>query len=131
MTDADRHPSDRRYFKEHFWVSGTVDTVRVGISAYASEALGDIVFADLPSVGDTVSPDQPCGEIESVKSVSSIYSPVSGEVTSANSSASQSPEIINESPNGDGWLFEVRMSNPIEYDELLDSEAYVALIDSL
>ncbi|MFC4001355.1 glycine cleavage system protein GcvH [Prauserella oleivorans] len=120
-------PHDLRYTKEHEWVriaEGDGDTVTVGITAFAAESLGDVVFVELPEAGSTVRAGTPCGEIESTKSVSEIYSPVDGEITEINQSVVDSPEIVNSDPYEAGWLFRVRVDS---LPELLDATAYAAL----
>jgi len=131
MGDGANHPDDRKYFQEHEWVKSDRSSGRVGLSAYAVEALGDIVFIELPDVGSSVTAKEACGEIESVKSVSTLHSPVSGTVTAVNQSAVDSPELINSSPNDEGWLFEVEMSSENEADGLMSASDYVAYVDTL
>lgn len=131
MGDGADHPDDRKYFKEHEWVKPEGGNAKIGLSAYAAEALGDIVFVDLPSEGANVIAQEQCGEVESVKSVSSLHSPVSGKVISVNRGAVDSPEIINSSPNGEGWLIEVEMSDPSEVDGLMSSSDYTAYVETL
>ncbi len=131
MGDGAIHPDDRKYFKEHEWVRSDGANGRVGLSAYAAEALGDIVFIELPDVGSAVTATEACGEIESVKSVSTLHSPVSGTVTAVNQSAVDSPELINSSPNDEGWLFEVEMSGANETDGLMSAYDYSAYVDTL
>lgn len=118
-------PEDLKYSAEHEWVRpGNGTTVRVGVSEYATDQLGDIVFVDLPEVGQEVSSGDACGELESTKSVSELFSPVSGVITSVNEVVSDSPETINADPYGDGWLFEVEVSGESEVDDLMDADAY-------
>ncbi|GAB3623028.1 glycine cleavage system protein GcvH [Mariniluteicoccus endophyticus] len=118
-------PEDLKYSAEHEWVRpGNGATVRVGVSEYATDQLGDIVFVDLPELGQEVSSGDACGELESTKSVSELFSPVSGVITSVNEVVSDSPEIINADPYGDGWLFEVEVSGESEVDDLMDADAY-------
>ncbi len=124
-------PEQLRYSEEHEWVAG-LDTedgvVTIGITAYAADALGEIVFLELqPGEGDTVEAGEPCGEVESTKSVSDIYSPVSGEVTAINAAVIDEPKVINDDPYGEGWIFKVRISD--EPGDLLDAEAYTKLIE--
>ncbi len=122
-------PEDLRYTEKHEWVrAGNGGTVRVGITAYAADALGDVVYVSLPQVGEEVARDDSCAEVESTKSVSDIYAPVSGVVTSVNPLLDANPETINSDPFGDGWLFEVEMSEVAELDELLDADAYAAVL---
>lgn len=118
-------PDDLRYTAEHEWVrSGSGSTVRVGITDYAQEALGDVVYVSLPEVGATVAKGAAVGEVESTKSVSDIYAPVSGTVTARNDNLDEHPELINSAPYGDGWMFEVEMGDDSEVGELLDAATY-------
>ncbi|NUP69461.1 MAG: glycine cleavage system protein GcvH [Nonomuraea sp.] len=120
-------PDDLSYTKEHEWVSGVDDgiTVTVGITAFAAEALGDVVFVQLPEVGKTVEAGESVGEVESTKSVSEIYAPVGGEITEVNQSVVDDPSLANSDPYGDGWMFRVRMEGDAE--DLLSAEEYAAL----
>ena len=119
------YPEDLKYTAEHEWVrSGNGSAVRIGITEYAADQLGDIVFVSLPAVGETVSAGDACGELESTKSVSDVYSPVSGVVASVNGVLAANPETINSDPYGDGWLFEVDMDSDSDLDDLLDADAY-------
>lgn len=120
-------PDDLRYSAEHEWVRepGEVEgSVRVGITDFAQDALGDIVYVQLPDVGLPISAGEPVGELESTKSVSDVYAPLSGEVVARNEALDESPELVNSDPYGAGWLFEVVPSNPSELDDLLDAVAY-------
>lgn len=118
-------PEDLKYSTEHEWVRpGNGSTVRVGVSEYATEQLGDIVYVQLPDVGQEVSSDDSIGELESTKSVSDLMSPVTGVVTSINETVVDAPETINGDPYGDGWLFEVEVAGEEAYAELLDADAY-------
>jgi glycine cleavage system H protein len=124
-------PDELRYTEAHEWVRDGADGVlRVGITDYAQAQLGDVVFVDLPAVGDTVTAGAPCGEVESTKSVSEIYAPVSGEVTDVNGALDGSPELVNAGPYDDGWMFEVRPADGTSLDDLLDAEAYRGLTDA-
>ena len=119
------YPEDLKYSADHEWVrSGNGLTVRVGITEYAAEQLGDIVFVSLPTVGDTIAPGDACGELESTKSVSDVLSPVVGTVTAVNELLDGSPETVNADPYGDGWLFEVELDPDADLDDLLDADAY-------
>ncbi|MDR1807133.1 MAG: glycine cleavage system protein GcvH [Propionibacteriaceae bacterium] len=121
------NPADLFYTTDHEWVAQPAGPVaRVGITEYATGALGDVVFVDLPAVGSAVTAGEPCGEIESTKSVSTLYSPVTGEVTAVNQAAVDGPEIVNSDPFGEGWLFEV--GSPAAGAALLDAAAYDALV---
>lgn len=118
-------PEDLKYGTDHEWVRpGNGSTVRIGVSEYATEQLGDIVYVSLPEVGEPVTAGEPCGELESTKSVSDVMAPVSGVVAARNDAAVESTEMINADPYGDGWLFEVDMSDADEMDALLDADAY-------
>ena len=126
---AHETPDDLRYTAEHEWVrrqEGGV--VRVGITAYAQDALGDVVFVTLPEEGTPVAPGQACGEVESTKSVSDIFAPITGTVTGRNAALDANPELVNSSPYGDGWMFEVRPDDPASLDSLLDAAAYRELL---
>lgn len=121
-------PEDLKYSAEHEWVrSGNGTTVRIGITEYAADQLGDIVFASLPSVGETVNAGDACGELESTKSVSDIFCPVPGVITAINAMLDGSPETINSDPYGDGWLFELDLDEGADLDDLLDADAYAEL----
>lgn len=122
-------PNDLRYTKEHEWVRPTSDNrFHVGITDYAQGALGDIVYIQLPKVGESVSQGKVCGEVESTKSVSEIYAPLSGTVVAVNSSLDSAPESLNSDPYGAGWIFEVELSNPDQLAELLSASDYQGLI---
>ena len=120
------YPEDLRYTTEHEWVRGGAQSVRVGITDYAQEALGDIVFVTLPEVGDEVTAGQPCGEVESTKSVSDVYAPVTGLVVARNTALDAAPELLNADPYGEGWLIEIEPSDPSPLEDLLDAKAYRA-----
>lgn len=123
------YPEDLKYTAEHEWLrqpGETRDSVRIGITDFAQDALGDIVYVSLPDVGDALSAGATCGELESTKSVSDIYAPVSGEVVAVNSSLEATPELVNDDPYGGGWLFEVAPSDEGELGSLLDAAAYAA-----
>ena len=118
-------PEDLKYTPEHEWVrSGNGSRVRVGITEYAAEQLGDIVYVSLPEVGDTVSAGDACGELESTKSVSDLFSPVAGVVAAVNEQLASTPETINADSYGDGWLFELDIDDETELDDLLDADTY-------
>ena len=130
-------PDDRRYTDQHEWAlvqgtDGTSTVVRVGITDHAQDALGDIVFVQLPAVGDEVAPGNPIGEVESTKSVSDVYSPVAGVVTAVNAALADAPETVNSDPYGAGWLVEVEVAGATgdPTAELLDAAAYQALADA-
>lgn len=126
------YPDDLLYTAEHEWVRSPGEhdgSVRVGITHYAQDALGDIVFVSLPEVGQQVAAGDTVGELESTKSVSDIYAPVSGEVVARNESLDPTPELVNNDPYGGGWLFEIVPADRAELDGLLDSTAYAAGLD--
>ena len=120
-------PTDYLYSDEHEWVNSTDvkpgDVVRVGITQYAADQLGEIVYVELPEVGTEAEAGEPCGEVESTKSVSDIYAPVSGEVVAVNEDLEDSAAVINDDPYGEGWIYEVRVT---EAGPLMDAEAYAA-----
>lgn len=120
-------PADLRYTKDHEWVSFTGTIARVGITDYAQDALGDIVFIQLPEVGATVVTDDGLGEIESTKSVNDVYAPVSGRVVKVNSALVDAPELLNSDPYGDGWICEIEVENPAE-EGLLSAGDYASLV---
>lgn len=124
MTDFD-YPDDLRYTSDHEWVRGGADApVRIGITAYAQDALGDVVYVSLPAVGDKVTAGDACGEVESTKSVSDLYAPLSGTVTAVNSALDDTPELLNSDPYGDGWCFELELDDPAALEALMDAAAY-------
>jgi glycine cleavage system H protein len=124
-------PEDLKYTSEHEWVrSGNGARVRVGVTEYAAEQLGDIVYVSLPEVGDTVAAGDACGELESTKSVSDLFSPVSGVISTVNEQLSSTPETINADPYGDGWLFELDVDEEADLDELLDADAYADEVET-
>ena len=123
MADAS-YPDDVKYHPEHDWARIDGDVATFGITWYAQDQLGEVVFVEPPEVGKSVSKDEPYAEIESVKAVSDVVAPLSGEVVEVNAVLTDSPEKINEDPYGDGWLIKVRMSDVSEVDDLLDREAY-------
>jgi glycine cleavage system H protein len=126
MSDLD-YPADLRYTSDHEWVRvGDDGVVRIGITAFAQDALGDVVYVSLPAVGDTVTAGESCGEVESTKSVSDVYAPLDGEVTATNAALDGSPELINSDPYGEGWMFEVRLDDASAVDGLMDAAAYTA-----
>lgn len=122
-------PEDLRYTDKHEWLrAGNGNTVRIGITSYATEALGDVVYVSLPQVGEEVAEGDSVAEIESTKSVSDVYAPVSGVVTSVNPLLDGAPETVNADPYGDGWMFEIEMSEPEQLDDLLDADGYAAMV---
>jgi glycine cleavage system H protein len=122
-------PEDLRYSTDHEWARKEDGRLRVGITDYARDALGDIVFVSLPEVGATLDAGATAGEVESTKAVSEIYTPVAGTVTEVNSALGDDPEVLNDSPYGDGWLFVVEPTDASAYDQLLDAAAYRALTE--
>lgn len=118
-----------RFAKTHEWAHMEGDVATVGISSHAQEEISDIVFVDLPKVGQQVTAGQNCCVIESVKSASEIYSPVSGEVIEVNEALTADPALVNREPHGNGWLFKVKMTAPAEYENLLDLSAYKATLN--
>ena len=123
-------PSELLYTKSHEWVRNEGNgTVTVGITDHAQEMLGDLVFVDPPEVGETVEAGADCAVVESVKAASDVYSPVTGEVVAINEMVQDAPETINEDAFGDGWLFQVRLSDPSELEGLLDADSYAAMIE--
>ena len=123
-------PSDLRYAESHEWVSQEEDgVVKVGISDHAQEQLGDLVFVELPEEGDTFSKGDACAVVESVKAASDIYCPVTGEVVVVNEALADTPEIVNNDPYGDGWLFSVKVEAAGDLDELMDADAYKEHLD--
>jgi glycine cleavage system H protein len=123
-------PSELRYSSDHEWASVSDTLVRVGITDYAQDALGDVVFVDLPKVGATVVVGGTLGEVESTKSVSEIYAPVAGTVLSVNDALVASPELVNADPYGAGWLCEISTTDRSDFDALLDADAYGALTNN-
>jgi glycine cleavage system H protein len=123
-------PEDLKYTDEHEWLTVTEgSTVRVGITAYAQDQLGDVVFVELPKVGATVEAGTPLGEVESTKSVSEIFAPLSGTVVAVNNALDDSPELINSDPYGDGWIVEINAEDLSALDELMDAAAYQELTE--
>jgi glycine cleavage system H protein len=122
-------PEQLRYTKEHEWVAVEDGRARVGITDYAQDALGDVVFVQLPDVGAKVSATSSIAEVESTKSVSDIYAPVSGTVVEANAALESTPEQLNQDPYGDGWIFVIDMSDAAQVDSLLDAAAYRRLVE--
>jgi glycine cleavage system H protein len=118
------YPAGLKYFKEHDWVGVEGDEASFGITWFAQDALGDIVYVSLPAVGDAIAAGASYGELESVKSVAEIYAPVGGEVVAVNDDLAPDPGLINQDPYGQGWLIRVRLSDPGEVDALMDAEAY-------
>jgi glycine cleavage system H protein len=125
------YPTDRRYTKEHEWILVDGDTGRIGITDYAQDQLGDIVYVELPEVGRQVEQQEVMGTIESVKAVSELYAPVAGEIVEANDALEDKPEGVNQDPHGEGWYCKIKLADPAEVDALMDAAAYEELIGSL
>jgi len=122
-------PSDLKYSKEHEWVKLEGETATVGITDYAQDSLGDVVYVELPSEGGSVTKGEPFGVVESVKAVSDLYAPVSGSVTEVNDAVVDSTDAVNEDPYGDAWMIRVKVESPDELDDLMNSEEYQAFIE--
>jgi glycine cleavage system H protein len=122
--------ADLHYTKTHEWVKVEGDVVTMGVSDFAQSELGDITYLELPEPGDSVSKSEPLGVIESVKAASDIYSPVSGEIVEANDQVVDAPESVNSSPYGDAWLVKIKLSDPSEIDDLMDSAAYESFVEA-
>jgi len=132
MTLADAsYPDDLRYHDQHDWVRIEGDTATFGITWYAQDSLGEVVFYDPPEVGGTVDKDQSYAEVESVKAVSEVIAPLSGEIVEVNDALADAPERINEDPYGEGWLVKVRLSHPGEDDQLLSAAEYRNLLEKI
>jgi glycine cleavage system H protein len=123
------YPEDLRYHPEHDWARIEGDEATFGVTWYAQDALGEVVFYEPPEVGSETNKDQAYAEVESVKAVSDVYAPLSGEITAVNDVVSESPEVVNEDPYGQGWLVRVKLTNPSEVDDLLDAAAYRKLLE--
>jgi glycine cleavage system H protein len=124
------YPEDLKYTNEHEWAAALDgDRVRVGITDFAQDALGDVVYVDVPEEGTDVEAGQPFGEVESTKSVSDLFSPVTGRVAERNGGLGDNPELINQDPYGEGWIIVVEMSEPSELDGLMDADAYRRLVE--
>ena len=122
------YPSELNYHKEHVWARLEDGLVVVGITHFAQDQLGEVVYVDLPAEGDEVTAEETFGEIESVKSVSELYAPVSGEIVEVNLGLEDSPETVNEDPYGDGWMIKIQPSDPTEMDALMTADEYEAFI---
>jgi glycine cleavage system H protein len=128
MTDI---PKDLRYTKDHEWARTSDDVVEVGVTGFAVEQLGDVTLVDLPAVGTKVTAHKRFGDIESVKTVSELFAPISGEVVAINEALAAKPELVNDGPYTDGWMVRIKVANPAELSELLDAAAYEAFLGSL
>ncbi|RNI22807.1 glycine cleavage system protein GcvH [Flexivirga caeni] len=128
MSDLE-YPADLRYTSDHEWVKDRGDgVVRVGISAFAQDALGDVVYVSLPAVGDSVAAGDACGEVESTKSVSDLYAPLAGEITAINEQLDATPELVNNDPYGEGWMYELKLADDGALAGLQDVDAYKATL---
>ncbi len=121
-------PDDLKYAKDHEWVKLEGDKVKIGIDDYAQDQLGDIVFVELPEVGATFSKGEEFGTVESVKAVSELFIPIGGEILAINTSLEETPEHVNNSPYEDGWMIEIKPSDVVEIDALMDKEAYIKML---
>jgi len=126
---ADSYPDELRYHPEHDWARIDGEVATFGVTWYAQDALGEVVFYEPPEVGKEVKKDEAYAEVESVKAVSDVYAPLSGEVSEVNSALSENPEKINQDPYGDGWMVKVKLSDPSEADGLMDAAAYRKLLE--
>ena len=131
MPANESYPDDLRYHPEHDWARVDGDEAVLGITWYAQDSLGELVLFEAPEAGATLTKDEPYAEVESVKAVSDVVAPVSGEVLEVNQKAVDEPETVNSDPYGEGWLVRIRMSDPAEVDGLLDAEAYKAHVAEL
>lgn len=122
------YPQELRYYKEHEWVRVEGDTAVIGITHFAQDQLGDVVYVDLPRVGTRVDHFAKFGEVESVKAVSDLFLPVAGEVTAVNEKLAASPELVNQDPYGEGWMLRVRMSDPAQVNDLMNAGQYQAML---
>lgn len=122
------YPKELKYDREHEWVRMDGDVATIGISDFAQDQLGEVVYVDLPSVGDVVSTGESFGEVESVKSVSELFSPVSGEIVEVNNELDDAPELVNNDSYGDGWMVKVKVDNLSEVDALMDADSYEAYL---
>jgi glycine cleavage system H protein len=122
-------PEELRYSSDHEWISRDGDTATIGITDFAQDSLGDVVFVELPEVGQEVAANDTFTEVESTKSVSDIYAPVSGTISTANSLLDEQPELLNSDPYGEGWICRIDMSDPAEFDALMDAAAYRRLTE--
>ena len=122
------YPTNYRYTKEHEWIDAQGDIAKIGITDYAQHELGDVVFVELPAAGKKVEAGKTFGSVESVKAVSDIYAPVSGEVVEANGELQNKPETINNDPHGAGWLIKIKLANPADVNALMDAAAYEKFI---
>jgi len=124
------YPEGLRYSKDHEWIGVEGDRGRIGITDYAQDQLGDVVFLELPEVGRTLSAGEQFGTVESVKAVSELFSPVAGEVVEVNSELTSKPELVNEDPHGAAWMLVIRLADPAAVETLMDAKAYQAFVES-
>src|SRR6478672_4846781 len=129
MATSESYPDDLKYHHEHDWARIEGDEAVLGVTWYAQDALGELVHYEAPDVGSTITKDSSYGEVESVKAVSDLISPLSGEVLEVNAKVVDAPETVNDDPYGDGWLIRIRMSSPDELEQLLDVAAYKKVLD--
>ncbi len=123
-------PGDLKYSKDHEWVRLEEDgTVTIGVTDHAQAALGDMVFVELPEIGATLAEGDACAVVESVKAASDVYSPLNGEVTAANEALADAPELVNQDPYGDGWIYRMQLDNEDDLGELMSAEEYLALLE--
>jgi glycine cleavage system H protein len=124
------YPTQYRYTKEHEWIDAKNDSATIGITDYAQHELGDVVFVEVPASGTKLTGGKTFGSVESVKAVSDIYAPVSGEVTEPNAALTNTPDLINTDPHGAGWLIKIKLANPTDLNSLMDAAAYEAYIEA-
>lgn len=129
IVSADRYPEGLRYTKEHEWIRVEGDEGVIGITWFAQDQLGDVVFAEVPAVGSRLTKDEPFGVVESVKTVSDLFAPVNGEVVAVNEELESRPELVNEDPYGQGWLVRIRIADASELDDLLEAGAYREIVE--
>lgn len=123
------NPEDLRYTEEHEWVKADGNRVTIGITHYAQDALGDVVYVDLPATGTRVEAGQPFGEVESTKSVSDLFAPLSGSIVERNAALESNPELVNTDPYGEGWMVVLQVEDPSTVEQLMSAEAYTSLTD--
>ncbi len=126
-----RFPEDVRYSQTHEWAKLVGENIRVGITDYAQDRLGDITYVEMPQVGDSFEQSQRCGTLESAKALSDLFVPVSGEVIAINGALEESPELINQDPFEQGWIIDLKPTNPAEWESLLNSDAYLATLEGM
>jgi glycine cleavage system H protein len=129
--DELKFPEDVRYAQDHEWVRVEADTAKIGISDYAQDQLGDIVYVELPNVGDSLRKGDEFGTVESVKAVSELYIPISGEITAVNTALGDSPDLVNTQPYSDGWMIEIKVSDASELDTLMTGDGYLEMLKEM